>query len=63
MQGQGGGAPTWSVAVHWVFGPGVFWVGQVKVSLHLCLTWGHAACAIKQSEMAATFADPGEAKL
>ena len=58
MQGQGGGALTWSVAVHWVCtGPGVSWVVRAKVSPHLCFAQGHTACAIKPSEMAATLLD------
>ena len=36
MQGQGGGALMWSIAVHWVHWPGVSKVLQAKISLHLC---------------------------
>ena len=35
MQGQGGGTPTWSVAVHWVHWPWGFLVVQAKVCPHL----------------------------
>ena len=41
MQGEGGGAPTWSVAllwVHWVHW--VSWVVQAKVSPHLYFARG-----------------------
>ena len=42
MQGQGGGAPTWSVAVHWVCWPWCFpgGTGQGQFSPHLCFAWG-----------------------
>ena len=39
MQGQGGGALTWSVAVHWVW-CGVSQVMQAKVNPDLCFAWG-----------------------
>ena len=38
MQGQGGGAPMWSVAVHWV--RGVSRVVWAKISPNLCFAWG-----------------------
>ena len=56
MQGQGGGASVWSVAVHWVHWPWVSWVVQAKVSPHLCFAWVHPSWAIKQSEKVATCA-------
>ena len=54
MQGQGGGAPMWSIALHWVHRPLGFPGAQAKVSPHLCFAWGHPTRAIKQSETAAT---------
>ena len=59
MQGQGGGALMWSVAVHWVHWTWVSWVGQAKVSPHLYFVQGHLACVIKQTEVAATCAGLG----
>ena len=54
MQGQGGSAPMWSIALHWVHRPLGFPGAQAKVSPHLCFAWGHPTRAIKQSETAAT---------
>ena len=62
MQGQGGGASTWSAAVHWVRWPQISLVVQAKVSPHLCFTCGHPVWVIKQSEMAATCAGLGDSQ-
>ena len=43
MQGQGGGTPTWSVAVTGWTSPEVSQVVQTKVSPHVCFAQGHPA--------------------
>ena len=59
MQGQDGGAPTWSVAVHWVHWP---WdipdgAGQGQPPLVFYL-W-----PLKQSEKAVTCPGPGDSQV
>ena len=62
-QGQGGQAPVWSVAVHWVHWPFSFpgGAGQGQPTPVLCP--GHPAGAIKQSEMATTCAGLGDSQV
>ena len=61
MQGQG--APTWSVAIHWVCWSWGFpgGGGQFQPPPEFCL--GHPAWALKLSEMAATCAGFGDSQL
>ena len=51
MQGQGGGALTWPVAVHWVCRLSSFLDGAGQGQPHLCFPWDHPTWAIKKSEM------------
>ena len=62
MQGQGAGAPTWSVAVHWVHWPWGFpgSAGQGQPPPVFCL--GPPCLSLKQSEVAATFAGLGDSQ-
>ena len=41
---------------------GFSWVVQSNVSPQLCFVWGHLAWAIRQSEMTATCAGPGDSQ-
>ena len=63
MQGQGGSALTWSVAVHWVHWPWGFLgsAGQNRPSLVFCL--GPPCLSLKQSEMAANFVGFGDSQV
>ena len=60
MQGQGGGALTWSVVVHWLHRLWGFPSGADQDQSHLCFAWGHPERAIKQSEIAVTCAGLGD---
>ena len=60
MQGQGGGAPTWSVGVHWVGWPCGFPGGAGQGQPPPVFRPGHPARATKQSGMAATGAGLGD---
>ena len=59
MQGQGGGAPVWFVAAHWVLRLWGFLgsTDQVQPPPVFC-----PACAIDQSEMVATCAGLGDSQ-
>ena len=60
MQGQGSGTLMWSVAVHCVRRLWGFPGGSGQGILYLCFAWGHPSWAMKQSEMAATYAGLGD---
>ena len=62
MQGQGGSAPKWSVALHWVSWPWGFLDMQAKVSPYQCFAWGCPSYAIKLSEKAPAFAGLGDSQ-
>ena len=63
VQGQGGGAPKWSVAVHWVYRLWGFLSGAGQGQPQLCFALGHPTCAIKQSEMGAICAGHGDSQV
>ena len=63
VQGQGGGALTWSVVVHWVCRLWDFPSGSGQGQPHLCSAWDHPAGDIEQSEMSATFAGIGHSQV
>ena len=63
MQGQGGGAPVWSVAIHWVqrlwAAPGGIGQGQPPPMF----VPGYSDLSIKQSEVVATCAGLGDSQV
>ena len=63
MQGQNGGAATWSVAAHWVPWPWSFLGGAGHSQAPPVFCLGPPCLAIEQSEMAATCARLGDSQV
>ena len=63
MQVQGGGVPTWSVAVHWVHCPCAFLVGGGQGQPRPVFCLGPRYLVIKQSEVAATCGGLGDSQV
>ena len=60
VQGQGGGALTWSVTARWVNRLWGFPSGAGQGQPPLCFALGHPNWGIKQYQMAATYAGLGD---
>ena len=63
MQGQGGSALMWFVAVHWVHWPWDFPGGTDRGQPPLCFAQDQPASTVNQSEMAATCAGLGDSQV
>ena len=62
MHGQGGGAPAWSIAVHWVRWPLGFLGSEEQGQLPPAFFLGPPCIAIKQSGMVSTCAWLGDSQ-